>query len=162
MFTDYRPSKGYDEYFSAGEQPRQALQPLLGALGALGIEELNRNHAAAGMLLKRLGATFRLNDSGRRGGERILPFDPLPRLIGHSDWQRLQRLAGLLAGAEIFVVALGGAVVGEHGPKGEGLCDGRILQASASTPGAGCYRFVRRRAGAARQGRHNGQRGPSP
>ena len=91
MFTDYRPSKGYDEYFSASEQPRQALQPLLGALGALGIEVLNRNHAAAGMLLKRLGATFRLNDSGRRGGERILPFDPLPRLIGQADWQRLER-----------------------------------------------------------------------
>ena len=91
MFTDYSPSKGYDEYFSASEQPRQALQPLLGALGALGLDELNRNHAAAGMLLKRLGATFRLNDSGRRGGERILPFDPLPRLIGQADWQRLER-----------------------------------------------------------------------
>ena len=64
MFTDYRPSKGYDEYFSASEEPRSALQPLLSSLGALGLEQLNRNHAAAGMLLKRLGATFRLNDSG--------------------------------------------------------------------------------------------------
>jgi len=91
MFTDYRPSKGYDEYFSASEEPRRALQPLLSSLGALGLEQLNRNHAAAGMLLKRLGATFRLNDSGSRGGERILPFDPLPRLIGASDWELLQR-----------------------------------------------------------------------
>ncbi|MEN9495446.1 MAG: hypothetical protein RLZZ137_486 [Cyanobacteriota bacterium] len=91
MFTEYRPSKGYDEYFSAGAEPRQALQPLLSSLGALGLAELNRNHAAAGMLLKRLGATFRLNDSGRRGSERILPFDPLPRLIGQADWQRLER-----------------------------------------------------------------------
>jgi uncharacterized circularly permuted ATP-grasp superfamily protein len=91
MFTDYRPSKGYDEYFSASEEPRSALQPLLSSLGALGLEQLNRNHAAAGMLLKRLGATFRLNDSGSRGGERILPFDPLPRLIGSSDWELLQR-----------------------------------------------------------------------
>ncbi|MEY3928649.1 MAG: hypothetical protein RLZZ516_359 [Cyanobacteriota bacterium] len=91
MFTEYRPSKGYDEYFSAGAEPRQALQPLLSSLGALGLAELNRNHAAAGMLLKRLGATFRLNDSGQRGSERILPFDPLPRLIGQADWQRLER-----------------------------------------------------------------------
>ena len=91
MFTEYRPSKGYDEYFSASAQPRQALQPLLSSLGALGLAELNRNHAAAGMLLKRLGATFRLNDSGNRGSERILPFDPLPRLIGQADWQRLER-----------------------------------------------------------------------
>ena len=86
MFTDYRPSKGYDEYFSTSEEPRSALQPLLSSLGALGLEQLNRNHAASGMLLKRLGATFRLNESGNRGGERILPFDPLPRLIGAADW----------------------------------------------------------------------------
>ena len=91
MFTDYRPSKGYDEYFSTSEEPRSALQPLLSSLGALGLEQLSRNHAASGMLLKRLGATFRLNESGNRGGERILPFDPLPRLIGAADWERLQR-----------------------------------------------------------------------
>jgi uncharacterized circularly permuted ATP-grasp superfamily protein len=47
--------------------------------------------AAAGMLLKRLGATFRLNDSGSQGVERILPFDPLPRLITASEWQRLEQ-----------------------------------------------------------------------
>jgi uncharacterized circularly permuted ATP-grasp superfamily protein len=91
MFTDYRPNKGYDEYFSATDQPRSALQPLLSSLGQLGLETLNRNHAAAGMLLKRLGATFRLNGSGRDGGERILPFDPLPRLISTGDWQQLER-----------------------------------------------------------------------
>lgn len=90
MFTDYKPSKGYDEYFSAASEPRSALSPLLSSLGQLGIEEINRNHAAAGMLLKRLGATFRLNGSGERGGERILPFDPLPRLIRSGEWQRLE------------------------------------------------------------------------
>ncbi|MGL6134384.1 MAG: circularly permuted type 2 ATP-grasp protein [Prochlorococcaceae cyanobacterium] len=94
MFTDYRPRRGYDEYFSAFDEPRSALRPLLSSLGQLGLEELNRNHAAAGNLLKRLGATFRLNDSGERGVERILPFDPLPRLISSSDWQLLER--GLL------------------------------------------------------------------
>jgi uncharacterized circularly permuted ATP-grasp superfamily protein len=91
MFTDYRPNKGYDEYFSATDQPRSDLRPLLSSLGQLGLETLNRNHAAAGMLLKRLGATFRLNGSGRDGGERILPFDPLPRLITNADWQQLER-----------------------------------------------------------------------
>jgi uncharacterized circularly permuted ATP-grasp superfamily protein len=91
MFTDYKPAKGYDEYFSASSQPRSALRPLLSSLGQLGIEEINRNHAAAGMLLKRLGATFRLNGSGEQGGERILPFDPLPRLIRAGEWQRLEK-----------------------------------------------------------------------
>ena len=91
MFTAYRPDRGYDEYFSATDQPRRALRPLMDSLGRLGLEELNRNHAAAGMLLRRLGATFRLNGSGSEGVERILPFDPLPRLIRHSAWQRLER-----------------------------------------------------------------------
>ena len=91
MFTEYRPSHGYDEYFSAVDQPRAALRPLLSSLGHMGLDRLNHNHAAAGMLLRRLGATFRLNGSGSEGVERILPFDPLPRLISNADWQRLER-----------------------------------------------------------------------
>ena len=91
MFTDYRPSQGYDEYFSGSDQPRSALQPLLSSLGHMGLDQLNQNHVAAGMLLKRLGATFRLNDSGQKGVERILPFDPLPRLIRAQEWAQLER-----------------------------------------------------------------------
>ncbi len=91
MFTEYKPSHGFDEYFSAESRPRDSLRPLLSSLGRMGIDQLNHNHAAAGMLLKRLGATFRLNDSGSKGVERILPFDPLPRLIGTGEWARLER-----------------------------------------------------------------------
>ena len=91
MFTEYRPNHGYDEYFKGADQPRAALQPLLSSLGHMGLEQLNRNHAAAGALLKRLGATFRLNDSGSKGVERILPFDPLPRLIAADEWSRLEQ-----------------------------------------------------------------------
>jgi len=91
MFSQYKPNQGYDEYFSSNDQPRATLTPLLSSLGQMGLDQLNRNHAAAGMLLKRLGATFRLNDSDSKGVERILPFDPLPRLIGAQDWERLER-----------------------------------------------------------------------
>ena len=111
MFTEYRPKKGYDEYFSAAEGPRSGLKPLVNSLGALGIEKLNRNHAAAGVLLKRLGATFRLNDSGGRVGERILPFDPLPRLIRSKEWERLERgLAQRLEAIDQFL----GDIYGEQ------------------------------------------------
>ena len=92
MFTAYRPTAGYDEYFSRDtETPRASLEPLLSSLGEMGIAELNRNHAAASHLLRRLGATFRLNGSDLHGGERILPFDPLPRLIGSQEWEGLER-----------------------------------------------------------------------
>ena len=95
MFTDYKPTVGFDEYF-CGETatPRADLAPLLASPGQMGLPELNRSHASASQLLRRLGATFRLNDSGLKGSERILPFDPLPRLIGRSDWITLEQ--GLL------------------------------------------------------------------
>ena len=92
MFTQYRPTQGYDEYFCRKRlAPRADLEPLLSTLGKLGLSELNRSHASASHLLRRLGATFRLNDSGRLGGERILPFDPLPRLIHRNDWSTLEQ-----------------------------------------------------------------------
>lgn len=95
MFTDYKPSVGYDEYFcKEADSPRADLAPLLNSLGQMGLEELNRTHASASHLLRRLGATFRLNDSDLNGSERILPFDPLPRLISHRDWVTLEK--GLL------------------------------------------------------------------
>ena len=104
MFTEYRPKKGYDEYFNAADGPRSALKPLVHPLGALGLDHLNRNHAAAGVLLKRLGATFRLNDSGGQVGERILPFDPLPRLIPAGEWEQLERgLAQRLEAIDLFL-----------------------------------------------------------
>jgi uncharacterized circularly permuted ATP-grasp superfamily protein len=109
MFSTYTPNRGYDEYFSDTDQPRGALRPLMDSLGRLGIDELNRNHAAAGVLLRRLGATFRLNDSGNEGVERILPFDPLPRLIGTSAWNRLEQgLIQRLEAIDLFLADLYG------------------------------------------------------
>ena len=127
MFTEYKPDRGYDEYFSATNEPRQALKPLLSSLGRLGLEELNRNHAASGILLKRLGATFRLNGSGSRGAERILPFDPLPRLISSTDWQRLER--GLIQRLEAIDLFLAD-VYGEQRILRDGLIPREDLESS--------------------------------
>ena len=83
MFKNYQPKKGYDEYFSSEDSlPRSSLEPLLSSLGEMGLDQLNISHGIARKLLLRHGATFRLNDSGNRGSERILPFYPLPRVIG--------------------------------------------------------------------------------
>ena len=72
MFTEYRPTHGYDEYFCREQSaPRADLEPLLSSLGAMGLAELNRSHASASNLLRRLGATFRLNGSGLHGGEPV-------------------------------------------------------------------------------------------
>ena len=107
MFTDYKPTVGFDEYF-CGEtaRPRADLAPLLASLGQMGLPELNRSHASASQLLRRLGATFRLNDSGLKGSERILPFDPLPRLIGRSVSPNAPALVTYSTGLEARLKAI--------------------------------------------------------
>ena len=91
MFSNYRPKNNFDEYFKDNlNSAREILTPLLSSLDNMGLEELNRNHSAAKKLLLRHGATFRLNDTGLKGTERILPFDPLPRIISKQDWMTLE------------------------------------------------------------------------
>ena len=92
MFSDYKPSNSFDEYFINNLNSRpEIFSPLLMSLDRMGLEELNRNHDAAKKLLLRHGATFRLNDSGEKGTERILPFDPLPRIVSKKDWIVLEK-----------------------------------------------------------------------
>ena len=111
MFTDYKSSVGYDEYFcNRTGDPRADLDPLLTSLSQIGLQELNRSHASASHLLRRLGATFRLNDSGQNGSERILPFDPLPRLISRSEWAILNKgLKQRLEAIDCFLADIYGA-----------------------------------------------------
>ncbi len=110
MFTDYQPKKGYDEYFSSNNfSLRMTLKPLLSSLGEMGLEQLNVSHGIARKLLLRHGATFRLNDSGNQGAERILPFDPLPRVISSSEWTDLEKgLIQRLEAIDLFLADIYG------------------------------------------------------
>ena len=91
MFSKYISIDSFDEYFDKRlNNASEILAPLLSSLDNMGIDQLNRNHTAAKKLLLRYGATFRLNDTGKKGVERILPFDPLPRIISNRDWLILE------------------------------------------------------------------------
>ena len=92
MFSNYIPIDSFDEYFDKRlNTASEILAPFLSSLDSMGIDELNRNHTAAKKLLLRHGATFRLNNTGEKGVERILPFDPLPRIISNRDWLILEK-----------------------------------------------------------------------
>ena len=91
MFAGYRQAGGFDEYFCPDSSPRPGLAALLEALAAIPEPHLRQHHGRAAQLPVRQGATFRLNSSSAEVGERILPFDPLPRLILAPDWDRLER-----------------------------------------------------------------------
>ena len=77
MFTDYKPTVGFDEYF-CGEtaRPRADLAPLLASLGQMGLPELNRSHASASQLLRRLGAPSASTIPGSKAANEFSPSIP--------------------------------------------------------------------------------------
>ena len=70
----------YDEMFDSRERPRPHYAPLYERLIELGPDELERRHKVADLTMRQQGITFTVY--GREQGvERIIPFDPIPRLI---------------------------------------------------------------------------------
>lgn len=87
---DYHPGDFYDELFAAEGEVRSGFSVLGEALKAMGSEELQSRQLAAEKSLMRMGITFQLyGDEGR--GERVFPFDIVPRVITGEEWERLER-----------------------------------------------------------------------
>jgi uncharacterized circularly permuted ATP-grasp superfamily protein len=80
----------YDEMFDSRECPRPHYTSLHERLIELGPEELERRHKVADLTMRQQGITFTVY--GRdQGVERIIPFDPIPRLIPPAEWDRIER-----------------------------------------------------------------------
>ena len=89
LFRSYNMAP-YDEMFDLSEQPRPHYAPLLERLIELGPDELERRHKVADLTMRQQGITFTVY--GRdQGVERIIPFDPIPRLIAADEWDRIER-----------------------------------------------------------------------
>lgn len=87
---DYHPGDFYDELFAAEGEVRSGFSVLGEALKAMGSEELQSRQLAAEKSLMRMGITFQVyGDEGR--GERVFPFDIVPRVITGEEWDRLER-----------------------------------------------------------------------
>jgi uncharacterized circularly permuted ATP-grasp superfamily protein len=81
---------GYDEMFAGMGDVRPHYLALFERLGALGLGELDRRRRAADLLMRHQGITFTVY--GREQGvERIIPFDPVPRLISAEEWDHIER-----------------------------------------------------------------------
>ena len=66
---------------------RDAARP---ARHARGGTELERRHKVADLTMRQQGITFTVY--GREQGvERIIPFDPIPRLVAAAEWDRIER-----------------------------------------------------------------------
>ena len=89
LFHGYQMA-AYDEMFDASETPRPHYASLHERLIELGPEELERRHKVADLTMRQQGITFTVY--GRdQGVERIIPFDPIPRLIAAAEWDRIER-----------------------------------------------------------------------
>lgn len=93
IFEGYKTQSFYDEYFEADGTPRPVVRSFLQHLGQIPATELyNRQHTAEKAFLN-LGITFSVG-AGKKGGiDRIFPFDIIPRMIEHREWQKIE--AGL-------------------------------------------------------------------
>jgi len=81
---------GFDEMFAAPGELRPHYATLHDSLATLGVDDLQRRHKVADLMMRHQGITFTVY--GRNQGvERIIPFDPIPRMVADDEWDRIER-----------------------------------------------------------------------
>jgi uncharacterized circularly permuted ATP-grasp superfamily protein len=115
LFTSYHLDTSFDEMFDAAGRPRPPYQALLSRLLDLPADDLRRRQREADAAFLQQGITFTVY--GDKGGtERVFPYDLLPRILTHDEWQRISRgLSQRLLALNLFLRDVYG--------------DGRILKA---------------------------------
>ena len=91
LFRDYTLT-GFDEMFADAGQPRSHYRPLYDRLAHLPASEIDRRTRQADGLMRQQGITFTVYGRGS-STERIMPFDPIPRLVPAHEWATIE--AGL-------------------------------------------------------------------
>jgi uncharacterized circularly permuted ATP-grasp superfamily protein len=94
MLSDYAPGRFYCELSRGG-----AVQRVADRLGEVTVEELRRRATAAEAELHDRGITFTVY-SDKDAIDRVLPFDPIPRVLSAEEWRHVeagvcQRVAAL-------------------------------------------------------------------
>jgi uncharacterized circularly permuted ATP-grasp superfamily protein len=89
LFGRYRLT-AYDEMFDESARPRPHYRALYDRLAKLGPGELERRHRLADLSMRQQGITFTVYGRGE-GVERIIPFDPIPRLVDADEWATIER-----------------------------------------------------------------------
>ena len=89
LFSHYRLT-AFDETFIEPAVPRPHYARLCERLDQLGADEFQRRAKVADLSMRHQGITFTVYGRGQ-GVERIIPFDPVPRLISASEWDRIER-----------------------------------------------------------------------
>ncbi|MBU3666006.1 MAG: circularly permuted type 2 ATP-grasp protein [Chthoniobacterales bacterium] len=89
LFNRYQTSGFFDEVFTPTSSPRPHYRALLSRVGSLQPSEYSALQNAVDAAFLRMGVTFTVYGD-EQGTERIFPFDLMPRIIPHSEWQHIE------------------------------------------------------------------------
>jgi uncharacterized circularly permuted ATP-grasp superfamily protein len=90
LFHDYEAGDFYDEMFAAPGTVRPHYEEVLGRFSELTDAEVERRLRLASQTFLNQGVTFTVY-ADNEGTERIMPFDPIPRIIPRDEWERVER-----------------------------------------------------------------------
>lgn len=123
LLAGYAPGAGYDECVSPDGRPRAHWDALLGALTALGSDELGRRQREARRLLREHGVTYNVY-ADAQPDERLWPLDPIPLLLASAEWQAIEH--GLVQRAELLELVLAD-LYGSHTLVARGLLPPEVV-----------------------------------
>ncbi len=106
------PRASFDEIWGAvrSRDARPGFEPLGAWLTDTPLAELARRQSAAEVTFRSLGITFKVYGD-EEDGERIIPFDIIPRIFSHAEWEKLSK------GLEQRVRAINAFVADVYGPR---------------------------------------------
>ena len=103
LFTGYAPGSFYDELIAPDGQPRPCAAPMYEQLANMPLEVFEERRKLADLSFLIQGITFTVYSDGQ-GTERLFPFDLIPRIIPHSEWERIDRgLAQRVVALNLFL-----------------------------------------------------------
>lgn len=93
----------FDEMNSGRSGVRESYRDYAKWLSKMSSDDLMRRHQQADMLFRRIGITFNVYGENA-GGERLIPFDTIPRIIAAQEWKRLEKgLAQRIRALNLFL-----------------------------------------------------------
>ena len=90
LFEGYETGAFYDEMFDAPGRPRAQYVKLFQRLASMPHLQFEERRKLADLSFLIQGITFTVYSDGR-GTERLFPFDLIPRILPHSEWQKIDR-----------------------------------------------------------------------
>src|SRR5271168_4334833 len=90
LFEGYETGSFYDEMFSSPGHPRAQYTKLFQKLASMAPSQFEERRKLADLSFLIQGITFTVYSDGR-GTERLFPFDLIPRILPHSEWEKIDR-----------------------------------------------------------------------